>query len=332
MTIGYYFWIPFILLKSFFFQNGNKLFSLSGFAQGTTYQVKYLASDSIITLGQVDSILNEIDLSLSLYRENSLINRFNQNEREIEMDKHMKEVVEHSLKTWKTTAGAFDISVKPLVDLWGFGPKGFSRFPEDSEVSKLLACTGSRHLQVVGRKLIKSIPCIQIDCNGIAQGYCVDVISEFISKNGIQNFLVELGGEIRVKGKNEKSDHWSIGTESPNVSEELFSPLVIQLSEGAITTSGNYRKTYSQNSKFYHHIIDPRTGFPSENSLVSVSVIAKNAITADAFDNAFMVMGRDSSLKFLDSRKDLEAYFIYRKLDGMLADTATRGFYSLVKD
>ena len=320
------------MLKSFFFQNRNKLISLSGFAQGTTYQVKYLASDSIITLGQVDSILNEIDLSLSLYRENSLINRFNQSEREIEMDKHMQEVVEHSLKTCTITAGAFDISVKPLVDLWGFGTKGFSRLPEDSEVNKLLPCTGSRHLQVVGRKLIKSIPCIQIDCNGIAQGYGVDVLSEFISGKGIQNFLVELGGEIRVKGKNDKSDHWSIGTESPNESEELFSALVVQLSEGAITTSGNYRKTYSRNSKFYHHIIDPRTGFPSENGLVSVSVIAKNAITADAFDNAFMVMGIDSSLKLLESRKDLEAYFIYRKVNGMLADTATKGFYSLVKD
>ncbi len=329
----YYFCILFILIKSFHFHDETRLISIKGFAQGTTYQVKYLAADSIITQGEIDSILRIIDRSLSLYQEHSLISRFNKGAREIRMDNHLHKVIDLSLRTYEITGGAFDISVKPLVDLWGFGPKGFFGVPVDSSVVRILECVGSGYLQISGKMLIKKKPCIQIDCNGIAQGYSVDILAEFLLEKGIRSFLVEIGGEIRVKGTNEKSEHWAIGIERPEgESEGIFVPGMIRLFEGAITTSGSYRRSYSLDSKNYHHIIDPRTGYPANNNLISVTVIAKNAVTADAFDNAFMVMGVDSSLRFLKAREDIDAYFIYRKNDGKLGDTATKRFYSFIRD
>ena len=169
--------------------------------------------------------------------------------------------------------------------------------------------------------------------NGVAQGYSVDVIADFLEKNRIVNYIVELGGELRVKGRNHATgEKMKIGIESPSKSafDDESLENVISVDKGAVTTSGSYRKFYESNGKKITHLIDPTTGYPVQNELISVTIYANDAITADAYDNALMLMGLDKALQFVQKRKDLEAYFIYQKSNGEIADTASRGFYKVL--
>jgi len=327
----------FILFTSFVFlrpaDKTPREFIINGAAQGTTYRIIYFASDSIIKKSQFDSILNNIDYSLSIYKPYSLISKFNQSKKGINIDQHFVNVVHASLDTYKSTNGIFDITVEPLVEAWGFAAKHITEIPDSAKINELRKCIGSNYLVLKKNYLQKLKPCVKIDVNGIAQGYSVDVIASFIEQQGINNYLVELGGEIMVKGKklpgNEKM---KVGIESPN-DEELESGImqqVIELDSGAITTSGNYRKYYESNGKKISHLIDPRTGYSIQNEMISATVYAKDATTADAFDNALMVMGLDSALHFAEARKDIGAYFIYKKNDGSIGDTATTKFYKLM--
>ena len=309
------------------------VFTIRGYAQGTSYTITYIKNNEAVTKNQVDSILDKIDSSLSLYKSYSIINRFNNSSSGCRADDHFIQVVNKSLETYNETGGAFDITIKPLVQAWGFGVKAVDSLPGSTVIAAIKQCIGSRFLQVEKDSVRKDKPCIQIDCNGITQGYSVDVVADFLERNDIENYLVELGGEIRVKGKNQSDKTWTIGLEAP-VANAYFLPVqrTIRMDAGAITTSGNYRNYFSQNGKKYSHIINPLTGYPSDNGLVSVTVIAKDAITADAFDNAFMVMGLERSMEFLAGKKDVEAFFIYQERNGnqpggqRIKDTATKGF------
>ena len=176
-------------------------FRIEGFAQGTTYQISYYAPEPIIGSKEIDRKFNELDSSLSIYKPYSLINQFNQSETGIEMDGHLHKVVQRSLKIWKESDGVFDISILPIVEAWGFGAKRHNNQPSDETIQDALKCSGSDKLRIEGRRLIKSIPCLKIDVNGIAQGYSVDVIASYLESRGIENYLIEIGGEIRVKGR-----------------------------------------------------------------------------------------------------------------------------------
>lgn len=327
----------FILLATFCFlkpaDKAPREFIVNGVAQGTTYHIIYFATDSAIKKSQFDSILNKLDSSLSIYKQYSLISKFNAAKKSLVIDQHFINVVNASLTTYKATNGLFDITVEPLVEAWGFAAKHIDSIPDSAKINSLLKCIGSNNLSLKKNVLSKSKPCIKIDVNGIAQGYSVDVIANFIELQGINNYLVELGGEIRLKGKKIPSnDKLKVGIESPT-DDELEAGImqqVIELDSGAITTSGNYRKYYESNGKKISHLIDPRTGYSIQNEMISATVYAKDATTADAFDNALMEMGIDSALHFTEARKDIAAYFIYKKLDGTVADTATTGFYKLM--
>ena len=327
----------FIIFSTFLFlkpvDKTPREFIIDGVAQGTTYHIIYFASDSIIKKSQFDSILNRLDSSLSIYKPYSLISRFNQAKKSIVIDQHFINVINASLATYKATSGLFDVTVEPLVEAWGFAAKHITEIPDSAKINSLLKCIGSNNLSLKKNVLSKAKLCIKIDVNGIAQGYSVDVIANFIEQEGINNYLVELGGEIRVKGRklpgNEKM---KVGIESPN-DEDLEAGImqqIIELDSGAITTSGNYRKYYESNGKKISHLIDPRTGYSIQNEMISATVYANDATTADAFDNALMVMGIDSALHFTEARKDISAYFIYKKADGTVADTATTAFYKLI--
>ncbi len=310
----------------------SKVYIINGNAQGTTYQITYLEKDSTVAKIQIDSIFNRIDSSLSLYKPYSLINKFNKSEWGCELDDHFINVVKKAIQAYKETNGSFDITVKRLVQAWGFGePKNNSK-PDSSSILALQKCTGTFMLKLDENKLRKQNPCVQIDCNGIAQGYTVDVISDFLEKNYIKDYMVELGGEIRVKGKNQLDKQWRVGVEMPGVDADFLpAKHTIYLSSGAVTTSGNYRNYFVKDGKTYSHLINPVTGYPVDNGMISVTVVAKDAITADAFDNGFMIMGVKKSLKFLAHKKDMEAYFVYKKEDGTISDTATTGFYKYLK-
>jgi FAD:protein FMN transferase len=310
-----------------------KRFAISGAAQGTTYSIIYYAEDSTVTKSLIDSELMSLDSSLSLYKPYSRINQFNNSIKGITLDKHLLQVVKKSIDTYKATNGLFDITVQPLVHAWGFGVTKSRYVPDAVAIKNILPCVSTKLLQLKGNRLSKSKPCVKIDLNGIAQGYSVDILAALLEKYGVKNYIVELGGEIRVKGRKQPSgEKMKIGIESPN--EDAFEnhllQKIIELDKGAITTSGSYRKYYESKGQKITHLINPKTGYPQKNELISVTVYAKDAITADAYDNALMLMGLKQALAFVERRKDLAAYFVYKNANGSIADTASSAFLKLM--
>jgi thiamine biosynthesis lipoprotein len=300
---------------------------ITGTAQGTTYTIKYVGELGSITKIEIDSIFSVIDQSLSLYLPGSLINQFN-SRGVVKMDVHMKAVVLEAMKIAKESDGAFDITVGALSDLWGFGPVPHQQVPRKREIKKRLRVTGSRYISVRDDMLVALEKGVKIDCNGIAQGYSVDVVAAFLQARGIDRMMVELGGEIRVSGKHPDKDYWTIGIESPGAIAGDWYPVekMIRLNDAAVTTSGDYRKFFTAGGKTFGHVIDPRQGRPVNNGIISVTVIAGDAITADAWDNAFFVMGIENSLEAIRNKPGIEAYMIYKNKEGAIRDTATTGF------
>jgi len=249
--------IVFILI--FFFSRTHiaenpqrNFYEIKGQAQGTTYSIRYLYSDSVVSKAEVDSIFKAIDLSLSLYKKESLINLFNRNG-SVRMDEHMKNVVERSLAINKSSHRGFDITVKTLVDLWGFGVNGKKAIPSTKQIKKALSVTGSNLIFIKNDSLLARKKNVQIDCNGIAQGYSVDLIFHYLEKKGIEDILVEIGGEVRVKGKNAEGGNWKVGLESPSGITEEWYPVneVLELDSKAVTTSGDYRNFFRDKGKMY---------------------------------------------------------------------------------
>lgn len=321
---------PFVLF--FKKEKDKREYVINGYAQGTDYSIKYFAEDSLVTKQSIDSILMIIDSSMSLYKPYSLINRFNETKDGLDIDLHFAAVMRKSFEVYKATNGKFDITVAPLVQAWGFGPKPISSFPDSMAVNALLKCVGMNSLRLKGNRLTKTKPCITIDLNGIAQGYSVDVIADYLIKKSITSFVVEIGGELRMKGPKPDGSWMRIGIEGPAASPDA-EPLIryiIRINNGAITTAGNYRKYLQRGARKIAHLINPKTGYPLDNSLISVTVYAKDAVTADGYDSPLMAMNVNEALDFVASRKDMEAYIIYRKPDGSVADTLTRGFKRMI--
>ncbi|RPD50567.1 FAD:protein FMN transferase [Paracnuella aquatica] len=322
--------LSFLLVKS----EPLRRFELRGKAQGTTYSVIYYATDSIVTKGQCDSVFRSLDSALSIYQPYSEINRLNAAKRKFAAGPHLRNVLQKAAVVSRQTGGAFDVTVLPLVQAWGFGARPHNNPPDSATVRQLKSCTGWQLLRIRGRHVYKKKPCVQADVNGIAQGYSVDVLAGFLAAKGLENYLVEIGGELRVQGRRQPSgEPFTIGIESPEAAENMGAPLQQQLAlrSGALTTSGSYRRYYLSGNKAIAHLLDPATGFPLTNNLVAVTVWAPDAITADAMDNALMTMGLERGLQFAEQQKDLEAYFIYKKRDGTPADTATSGFDALLQ-
>ncbi|RXK62834.1 FAD:protein FMN transferase [Lacibacter luteus] len=325
--------IGFLLLAIYPSKDEWKRYSISGRAQGTTYSVLYYAKDSLATQQQIDSVLKVLDQSLSLYQPNSLINQFNNSTKGLLLDEHLLHVVRASISTYKKTNGLFDATVFPLVEAWGFAVKKMNTIPDSATVRSLQSCVNSKWLQLKGNYLYKKKPCVKIDLNGIAQGYSVDVLAAFLESKNISNYLVEIGGEISVKGRKQPTnEQMKIGIESPALGAFDEHPLqkILSMDAGAITTSGSYRRYHETKGQKITHIINPKTGYPQKNELISVTVYAKDAMTADAYDNALMLMGLKQALAFVERRKDLAAYFVYKNANGRIADTASSAFLKLL--
>jgi thiamine biosynthesis lipoprotein len=325
--------VSFILLACCLFIGPDQQeFTIHGLAQGTDYQIRYFATSATVTKKNVDSILLKIDSSMSLYKDYSLISQFNRSEKGIMLDAHFETVIKKSFQINKDTKGLFDVTVAPLVQLWGFGPAAIESYPDSGTVKRTLENVGMKYLTLIGSDLTKKKPLVKIDLNGIAQGYSVDVVAGYLNEMGIKSFIVEIGGEVFVKGYKPGGGHYKIGIEGPAEDGQEASGFkhIVSLTEGAITTSGNYRKTLQYKHRKISHLINPLTGYPLENQMVSVTVYAKDAITADGYDNALMAMSPTKVLKFLKSRKDMEAYIIYRQADGSIRDTLTAGFKKLI--
>ena len=307
-------------------------FHFTGYAQGTTYALTYYAADSVVTRADVARQLAEIDASMSLYAPGSLINQFNRSARGVVADRHLRRVVSKALDVYRDTDGVFDATVEPLVQAWGFGTRPTAAPPTAATIRALLAQVGSDKVHLRGDSLVKDRPGVHLDLNGIAQGYTVDVLAALLERHHIRNYLVELGGEIRVRGRKwPGGERMRIGIERPDTGAAQPAGLqrVIRLAAGGVTTSGNYRKFKRQGAVTSAHLIDPKTGYPFQNEMISVTVRARNAMTADAYDNALMGMGLAKSLAFLRRHRALQVYLIYQRRGGAVADTATAGFRRL---
>lgn len=309
-----------------------KPYYITGNAQGTTYHITYYATDSLVSKIEIEQLLAELDRSLSIYQTHSLINQFNESSVSLTVDKHFQTVIRKSIQVYKATNGIFDITAYPLVEAWGFGVNKTKKLPDSTTISALMNCVGSNKIHLKNNLLTKDNSYIKLDVNGIAQGYSVDVLADFIENKGINCYMVEIGGELRVKGKKPDGTYMKIGIEGPatNSTDTPFIKRIITLKKGAITTAGNYRKYFERGKQRISHLIDARTGYPIQNEMISVTVIAKDAITADGYDTPLMGMGINKALAFMKKHSDMQAYFIYHKPDGTVADTATIGFYKLI--
>lgn len=283
-----------------------------GYAQGTTYYITYLTKKPVSYQIQIDSILQKFDLSLSTYIDSSIVSQINQNI-DVTVDSLFKTVFNRSQQISELTFGSFDITISPIINYYGFGYKEKSEFNLDSnKVTDILKHTGYKKVQLINDKILKDDSLTTLSFNAIAQGYSVDVVCDFLESKGVRNYMVEIGGELRVTGNNPDGKLWRIGIDKPienNTSRELQT--IIELKDKALATSGNYRKFYTENGIKFSHTINPSTGYPAKNKLLSATVIANNCMDADAYATAFMVMGLAESKAFLNKHPELSAYLIY---------------------
>jgi thiamine biosynthesis lipoprotein len=292
---------------------------LTGFTQGTTYSIVYdgIAEFSTEKMREeAEEILADIDSSLSVYNDSSVISRINRNE-DIAANKYFAEVFDKSVEMSELTGGAFDITVMPLVRAWGFGPDEHKNF-DRSKLDSLLSLVGFRKVELRDNKVIKADPRVTLDANAIAQGYTVDVLSNRFDELGIRNYLIEVGGEVRVRGKKGRN-YWKIGIDRPadsNMVPGANLQAILKLTDKSLATSGNYRKFFVENGVKYSHTIDPVTGYPAKNRLLSASIITRECAVADAVATACMVMGLEKSIEFLNNNPAIEGYLIYSDDNG----------------
>ncbi len=311
---------------------GNLMyFKIAGFTQGTSYHITYAVNDSINYQPEIDSLLHSFDLSLSTYIPNSMISKINRNE-DLTVDEKIKKVVEVSKEVNKASDGAFDITVLPLVNAWGFGP-GAKADVDSSMIDSLLQYVGMDKIRIEGNKLIKTDPHVTIDDNALAQGYSVDLVAKFLEDRGVKNYMVEIGGELRTRGLNPKDEIWKIGIDRPDFGNMIPGAelqAIVKLEDKSLATSGNYRKYYEKNGVKYTHSIDPKTGYPAARQILSATIVADDCITADAYATACMVLGMEKAKAMLKEHPELEAYLIYNDDQGKYQVFDTKGFKPMV--
>ncbi len=277
---------------------------------GTVYSITYQHPEDLQK--EIEAELNKVDGALSPFNDTSVITRINRN-MEVVPDSFFMRVFDLAKVVSEETNGAFDITVAPLVNAWGFGFKAGNGV-DSLTLDSLRQFVGFNKIGKANGKIVKADEHIMLDCSSIAKGYGSDVVAALFDRKGIRNYMVEIGGEIVVKGKNQKGDSWRIGINKPiedslSLNNELQT--ILNISDKGMATSGNYRNFYYKDGKKYAHTIDPRTGYPVQHSILSATVIAKDCATADAYATAFMVMGLDSAQLLCTKHPELDAYFIY---------------------
>ena len=310
------------LLAVFFFacssSDNTILVTNSGEAQGSYYHIKYMSANGDNYKSQIDSILLEVDSSLSIYKDYSLISKLN-NGGNLKTDSLFNQVFNAANKVYQQTEGNFDCSVRPLVNAWGFykDKLGDSLVVDSLKFRKLLPYVGFDKIRLMADSLVLPKG-MSLDFNSIAQGFTVDLIAKFLESKNIKNYLVEVGGELLAKGKNADGDIWRVGVDKPSEDIDMNErfQFILDLENKALATSGNYRKFYEKNGVKYAHTINPFSGFPAQNRLLSATVIHDNCMLADAYATAFMVMGVKKSKQFALEHPELEIYLVYTGKDG----------------
>ncbi|GAB1856664.1 FAD:protein FMN transferase [Flavobacteriaceae bacterium MHTCC 0001] len=298
--------------------------SVSGPVFGTSYNVIY--TSEVNYTKQFDSLFDVINTSLSTYIPNSDISKLNRNEA-VKVDKHFKHVFTSSKSIFKATEGVFDPTIGDVVNAWSFGADKNKFLTDSTTIDSLMRFVGFDHVKLVGNE-IKKPSGAYLEFNAIAKGYAVDVISEFLEDKNVKNYLVEIGGEIRVKGDNiEKGAPWRVGLDEPRFDGGQSVYKAINLSDEAMATSGTYRKfKIDENGNKYAHIIDTKTGYPSKTNILSVSVIAKECMVADGYATAFQAMGVQGVTSFLKTHPELKVFLIFENDKKALETLALNGF------
>ena len=298
---------------------------LAGTVFGTSYSIIYDSDVNYET--KIDSLFYMINKSMSTYQANSDISKLNRNE-SFEIDEHFKKVYDASKEIFGQTEGAFDPSIGNVVNAWKFGAEHTIDVIDSLKIDSLMQYVGYDKTYRHENTIRKSNPNVYIEFNAIAKGYAVDVIGEFLESQKVNNYLVEIGGEIRVKGINsEKQSNWKVGVEEPNFEGKQSILKAITLQDEAMATSGTYRKfKVDENGNRYAHIIDAETGYPSKTNLLSISVIANDCMTADAYATAFKSMGIDKVKTFLKSHPELKVFLIFENDNKELETLALNGF------
>ena len=317
----------FITISFFFLSctHDNNEKTLEGFAIGTTYSIKFIATTEVDFRPKIDSIIKAINKSTSTYIENSDISKINNGNSTVVIDKHFKSVYKKSKRIYNETNGYFDPTVGVLVNAWGFGPENELKQVDSLKLDSLLNFVGFNKVKLVNNKIIKQHPEIYFDFNAIGKGYLVDCVGRMFEKHNIKNYLVEIGGEIRASGVNHLNKPWKIAIENPNFDGTRTLAEVIKLNNESIATSGNYRKFRidSLGNRFVH-TINPKTGYAKESNLLSASVIGKmDCANVDGYATAFMAMGLAKTKEFLKQHPELKALLIYTNENGELATYKT---------
>ena len=300
---------------------------LEGVAFGTSFHITY--DDSQDYTKQVDSLFHLINKSLSTYIPNSDISKINSGDTTIVVDNYFKEVFEKSEKIYEETNGVFDPTIGVLVNAWDFGPKQTNTNPDTSTIKRLLDFVGFDKVRLQNRTIIKENDSIYFDFNAIAKGYAVDIAGRFLESKSVKNYLVEIGGEIRTRGISATKQPWKTGIEEPNFDGTRSIGKVIGLTNQSMATSGSYRKFKIDTitGKKYVHIINPRTGYPTQSNLLSVSVISElDCADVDGYATALMAMTLKEAKQFLAEHTYLRGYLIYVKEDDSLETFTTENF------
>ncbi|MBC8319321.1 MAG: FAD:protein FMN transferase [Bacteroidetes bacterium] len=304
---------------------------ITGEAQGTYYSIIYYDSLARDFQFEIDSLLDAFDQSVSLWVPGSILSKVNNNIDFVILDKYFIDNFHLAKKVAHETNGAFDFTIGSLVKAWGFGYDN-QKHVDSIIIDSLLKIVGYEKVDIIDNRVVKQNKSTTFDFNAIAQGYSVDMIGEFLNRRQIDNFLVDIGGEVMARGQKPDGNSWKVGIEKPAKDSDNQRDLtaIIKLENQSVATSGNYRKFFEKDGIRYSHMINPATGYPARHNLLSVSVIADNTALADAYATACMIMGLDKSIAFIEARNELDAFFIYSNDIGEYEVYATDGFSSLI--
>lgn len=312
----------------------GQLIRYQGEAQGTTYQITTVVDDSEVSFErEIDSIFKAVDRSMNPWYRSSLITRVNEGDTSVRVDDLFIDVFESARTIHKATEGRFDITVGALVNAYGFGPSGPLRI-DSARVDSLMRFVGMDKVRIEDRRVITDPKGIVFDFNAIAQGYTVDLLAEFLELKGVADYLVEVGGELRAKGVNLEGRVWRVGIDKPTKErgEDPFQAIVA-LPGKSLATSGNYRKfrVDEETGQKYVHTINPITGYTVQQNLLSATVIASEAMVADGYATAFMVLGLEESIKMVESDPELDGMFVYSNSKGEWEVYQSPGFVELIR-
>lgn len=295
----------------------------------TYFHIKYQYDRSVKE--EIMEALQKFDHSLNPFKESSIIAKVNNNV-PVELDSLFIEVFNKSMDVSRKTDGKFDITASPFINAWGFGFKDMDNVTPD-KIDSMKPFVGYNKIRIEDGVVIKDDPRVQINTSAIAKGYSCDIVAQLLESYGIENYMVEIGGEITMKGTNEKGDCWRIGIDKPtddSLAMQRELQLILSVCDKAVATSGNYRNYYVKDGVKYSHTIDPQTGYPSEQDILGATVIADDCMTADAYATAFMAMGVEKSVEVAKTIPGLHYYLIYVKADGEVAEMFSNDFQQFI--